>query len=251
MRPTKRWLWLLLLIPLGAILAFGGYVVSGSNRNAPMPEALAALVSDDQVTVTTGDWLVFTPAGTTPTTALLIYPGGLVPPEAYAPTARDIAAQGYLAVIVPMPLNLAVFAPGRGADVIAAYPNISHWAVAGHSLGGSMAAQFAHDNPDTIAGLILWASYPAGNLDLSPLTLAAQSVYGTKDGVAALADVLDGANRLPPNTEFIPIEGGNHTQFGYYGTGLQQGDNPAGISRAEQQAQMVSHAITLLASLSE
>ena len=39
-------------------------------------------------------------------------------------------AAGYLVVIVPMPLNLAVFAPGRAAEVMAAYPGIElEWVV--------------------------------------------------------------------------------------------------------------------------
>jgi len=42
---------------------------------------------------------------------------------------------------------------------------------------------------------------------------------------------------LPADTVFVPIQGGNHTQFGYYGNGteLQKGDNPADISRDAQQ----------------
>jgi hypothetical protein len=38
---------------------------------------------------------------------------------------------------------------------------------------------------------------------------------------------------LPDDTNWIFIEGGNHSQFGYYGN--QLGDNSAGISREQQQ----------------
>jgi len=41
-----------------------------------------------------------------------------VDPRAYAPAARALAEEGYLVVIVPMPLNLAVLAPGRAAEVM-------------------------------------------------------------------------------------------------------------------------------------
>ena len=98
-----------------------------------MPEALAALQSDSQVKVTTDPWLVFQPTQSTPTTGLIIYPGGRVDPRAYAPQARAIAEKGYLVVIVPMPLNLAVFGSGRASSVIQAYPDIEKWVIGGHS----------------------------------------------------------------------------------------------------------------------
>merc|ERR1739844_805657 len=42
---------------------------------------------------------------------------------------------------------------------------------------------------------------------------------------------------LPEDTKFIPIEGGNHSQF-YYRDGLQDGDGEASISRDAQQIKM-------------
>jgi hypothetical protein len=42
----------------------------------------------------------------------------------------------------------------------------------------------------------------------------------------------------------VPIEGGNHAQFGYYGP--QPGDAPATISREEQQIQAVDATVALL-----
>ena len=87
--------------------------------------------------------MCFDPLITEPTTGLIFYPGGKVDARAYAPAAHAIAAQGYLVVITPMPLNLAVFGVDRAADVVKAFPSIKHWAIGGHSLGGSMAASFA------------------------------------------------------------------------------------------------------------
>ena len=54
------------------------------------------------------DWHVFAPATGSVSTGLILYPGGFVDPVAYAPIAREIAARGYLVVLDPMPLNLAV-----------------------------------------------------------------------------------------------------------------------------------------------
>jgi dienelactone hydrolase len=209
-----------------------------------MPEALAALESDAQVHVETDPWLVFRPVTQDPTTGLILYPGGRVDPRAYAPTARALAEEGYLVVIVPMPLNLAFFAPGRAADVMTAFPGVEDWAIGGHSLGGAMAANFAYGNPETAQGLVLWASYPAGSDDLSGRDLAVSSIYGTRDGLATGDEIGASRSLLPPDTQWTAIEGGNHAQFGWYGP--QSGDNEATISREEQQAQIVAATLQLL-----
>lgn len=142
---------LLLLV----IIAVGGVVIWANTSTAePMPEALAALQSTDEVKVTTDEWLVFTPKQATPTTGFIFYPGGLVEPRAYAPPAHAIAAEGYQVVIVPMPLNLAVFGSGKATDVIEAFPEIEHWVIGGHSLGGTMASQYAEQNPGNVSGLV-------------------------------------------------------------------------------------------------
>ena len=228
---------ILLVSVIGSAIA---YTIINS-RHTARPEALAALTSDVAVTVTNPegeDWHVFEPTGMTPTTGFIIYPGGFVDPVAYAPIARAIAEVGHLVVINPMPLNLAVLDIEAADRIIAAFPEIATWAIGGHSLGGAMATEYVAGNPDEINGLALWAAYPASNTDLSDFDLTAVSVYGDADGVASVADVKDGAARLPAGAVFILIPGGNHTQFGRYGEGLQHGDNPAGIGRDEQQQLM-------------
>ena len=130
----------LLVLAIILALAVVGFVIWGSTPLRPMPESAIALESDAQVSVDASRWIVFTPAAGQPDTGLVFYPGGRVDPRAYAPAARAIAARGYLVVIVPMPLNLAVFGSNRAAQVISAFPEIGHWAVGGPSLGGAMAA---------------------------------------------------------------------------------------------------------------
>lgn len=239
MRRLKRWWPLLLLFPIILISVLGVWV---SRPALPMPEALAALESDSAVTVDTSRWLSFTPTSTQPTTGLIFYPGGLVDARAYAPLARAVAEAGSLAVIVPMPINLAVLDIGAADEVIAAYPNIKHWAISGHSLGGSMAARYTAEHPDKIEGLILMASYP--DRDLSGFDIAAASIYGENDGLATVAQVEGSAPQLPPNTEFVEIQGGNHAFFGWYGD--QARDNPAAITRDEQQAQITAATLEIL-----
>jgi predicted alpha/beta-hydrolase family hydrolase len=238
--------WVLIGILAVVILALAGFTIWAYTPLGPMPEALAALQSDDQVLVETGPWLTFRPTGTQPETGLIFYPGGRVDYRSYAPLAREIARQGYTVVIVPMPFNLAVFGAGRAGDVIAAHPEIRHWAIGGHSLGGAMAANYIYGHPDAVSGLALMASYPAGNNGLSDRNLDAVSIYGTRDGVSSQEFRATQA-LLPADVHWAPIEGGNHAQFGWYGP--QPGDGIATISREAQQSQAVGETVALLSRL--
>ncbi len=244
MKLVKRLLLLLIVLLLIAAVAFTFWA---NTPLGPMPEALAALQSDATVQVTTAPWLAFQPAAAPPQTGLIFYPGGRVDPRSYAPAARALAAQGYQIVIVPMPFNLAVFGINKAADVMAAYPSIHTWGIAGHSLGGSMAANFAANHPHAVQGLALWASYPASSDDLSATDLAVVSLYGTQDGIATPDAVLAGRPLLPSNTVWVPIEGGNHAQFGWYGP--QSNADSASITRTAQQQQVISATAAWLSAL--
>jgi pimeloyl-ACP methyl ester carboxylesterase len=236
-------IWVLGLL---AVL-IGGFVLWGETPASPMPEALSALKSDAHVTVAAGSWIVFQPVDVLPDTGFIIYPGGRVDYRAYAPAAHEIAAHGYLVVIVHMPLNLAVTDIGAAADVIAAYPQITHWAVGGHSLGGSMAANFVHAHPGAVQGLVLWASYPASSDNLSNSGVRVVSISATLDGLSTPKKIAASIPLLPADTVWVPIAGGDHAQFGWYGP--QAGDNAASISRADQQTQIVQATLDFLAGL--
>jgi len=244
MRKARRIILIVLAI---LILASIGFVIWGSTPAQAMPEAQATLQSNAQVTVSTSPWLTFSPASKQPETGFIIYPGGRVDYRAYAPAARQIAAQGYLVVIVPMPLNLAVFNPAAASAVITANPQIKRWAIGGHSLGGAMAANFAKAQPAAVHGLVLWASYPAASDDLSASNLKVVSISGSLDGLSTVDKVNASRPLLPASTTWVQIAGGNHAQFGWYGD--QAGDNPATISRASQQEQMVTATVRLLESV--
>jgi pimeloyl-ACP methyl ester carboxylesterase len=233
-----------LVLALPAVIV-AGFVVWAIFPAGPMSDALDALVSDEIVRVSRGRWWTFTPAGGDVTSGIVIYPGGRVDARAYAPPARAIAAEGNLVVLMPMPLNLAFFGANRAGDVIAAHPEVEHWLVGGHSLGGAFAAEYAGQHADEVEGLVLWAAYPAASNDLSAYDGIVFSVYGTADGVATEEEILESLPLLPSSTRWIPIEGGNHAQFGSYGE--QPGDNAAAITRADQQAQVASATVGALA----
>jgi hypothetical protein len=246
MQKRKIWIGILLGVVIILGLGFTGFLLWAENPYTAMPEAIASLESDAQVQVETDPWITFTPQDQAPSTGFIFYPGGLVEAEAYAPAAREIAENGYLVVITPMPLHLAVLNSGAAAEVMAAHPEIENWAIGGHSLGGSMAAAFTDQNPD-IDGLVFWAAYPADSNDLSAQEISVSSIYGTSDGLATPEKVLAAKPLLPADTTWVPIAGGNHAQFGWYG--VQDGDNPATISREEQQSQIVEATLALLLQL--
>ena len=244
MRPVvRKGLWLLAGLAAVVCLAVLAFTLWASDAAQPQAAALASLVSDSQVEVSQDPWITFTPADPQPT-GVILYPGGRVDPRAYAVTARGLAEAGYFTVIVPMPLNLAVFAPGRALEVMQAYPEIERWVVGGHSLGGAMAANFAAQNADQVSGLVLWAAYPAGSDDLSGSGLPVTSISGSLDGLADPMTISASRPLLPADTAFVEIAGGNHAQFGDYGP--QTGDTPASITPEAQWDQVIAATLSLL-----
>jgi pimeloyl-ACP methyl ester carboxylesterase len=259
------------LIIAGSISLLLLFVFSASETAAqlnpshpPMPEALEAMESDAGVTVetvTVAEWAegsnfyyVFKPRFTNPSIGFIFYPGGLVDPRAYAPPARAIAAQGYLTVIVKMVSDLAVLSSDRADRVISDYSGVKTWIIGGHSLGGSFACKYAQAHTDKLSGVVLWASWPSEDFRLDNTGLKAISIYGSKDKF--VDDIRAGAQDLPTGSPFVEIAGGNHTQFGYYWDGIhedyvQDNDNPADISRAEQQQQIIKATEDFLAQFKE
>jgi pimeloyl-ACP methyl ester carboxylesterase len=254
------------VISLLLFFSFSAYEAAAqlNPSHPPMPQALEAMESDGSVTVETievPEWdkdsnfyFAFKPKYANPKIGFIIYPGGLVDPRAYAPPARAIAAQGYLTVIVKMVSDLAVLSSNRADKIISDYSEIKTWIIGGHSIGGSFACSYAKNHTDKIAGVVLWAAWPSESFRLDATDLKAISIYGTKDG--SPDEIKDGAQHLPAGTPFIEIEGGNHTQFGYYWDGVnenfvQDGDNPADISREEQQKQIIKATADFLAQFKE
>lgn len=240
----KRRFKLIIGILLAITIVLVGFAVWAETPPPPMVEAYEALESDSAVFVSTRDWIVFQPVLSPKNVGFVIYPGGRVDFRSYAPMAHRIAAEGYLVVIVRMPLNLAVFGVNKANDVIKSFSKINSWVVGGHSLGGTMAAQFVYENPSKIKGLVLWAAYPASGTDLSKDSLLVTSIYGTNDGLVSSSQIEDSLKLLPVSTSRIEITGGNHAQFGWYGD--QDGDNVATISREDQQSQIFNATLQLL-----
>jgi len=160
------------------LLAFGWLVYStDKNLATPTNDALAALVSDEAVSVKSGDWLIMRPATATPMTGVILYPGANCEISGYAPVLRNIAAAGYLVVVVSMPFDFAIFAPDRADEVRAAFPEIDRWVLIGHSMGGAMAGRYAFQHQDDLAGLIMWDAYPPESNSLADAALPVVHVH--------------------------------------------------------------------------
>lgn len=210
------------------ITSFIAFFIWAKLTYKPTSIATNAMISNESVTITNDEFIVFTPNNLSPTKGLIFYPGAKVEPEAYTTLCKEIANEGFLVVIAPMTLDLAILSPNKADSIINEFNTIETWAISGHSLGGVMTSNYAGKN-DKIKGVIFYASYPQGD-ELKNSNKKVLSIYGSLDGVANLENIKNAA--LPDDAEFIEIEGGNHGQFGSYGE--QSKDNKATITEDEQ-----------------
>lgn len=225
-RMSRRKKWLVaggMILLVLAILAgvFFWYV---SDYYRAEDAALEILAQDSGITVQ-DNLTMLSPAAPTDT-AMIFYPGAKVEAEAYLPLLDQIRQTGITCILVHMPFHMAIFDTNAAEDVIDQFPAFQHWYIAGHSMGGAMASQFASDHPDQIDGLILMGAYIYGDYPAEK-TL---TIYGSLN--QSVEDHIDYTENI------VEIEGGNHAQFGNYGP--QKGDLPAAISAEEQQKQTVA-----------
>lgn len=167
---------------IAVLIVLAGYDVYYVNDYHHAVNVGNAIQSNPTVKVTDiEDGWLFDGPGTT--TAMVFYPGAKIEASAYAPLMQETAASGIDCFLMKMPANLAIFGINR-ADVvrsdIAGY-SYDHWYIAGHSLGGMMAANYISKHTDNWDGLILLTSYPTD--DLSKTKLRVLSAYGSKDDI--------------------------------------------------------------------
>ena len=193
--------------------------------------ALEVLAQDSTITVQ-DDLTILSPSYPTDT-AVIFYPGAKVEAEAYLPLLTKIRQTGVTCILVHMPFRMAIFDANAADEVMEQFPDIRHWYIAGHSMGGAMASQFAASHPDEVDGLILLGAYIYG--DYPPEKTL--TVYGSLN--QRVEDNIDYTENV------VEIQGGNHAQFGNYGP--QKGDLPAAISAKEQQKQTVEAIAAFLA----
>ncbi len=155
-------------------------------------------------------------------TGIIFYPGAKVEGNAYLPLFERVTElTGATCFLVDMPFNLAVLNQNVASEIIEQNADIENWYIAGHSLGGGMASDFASNNEEIIDGLIVLGAYVYGDYPIEK----SLTIYGTLN--PTVAEDIDYTENV------VVIEGGNHAQFGNYGK--QPGDLEATISNDEQQ----------------
>lgn len=221
---ARRLKWAAVILILVLALCTGGFFWYVSDYYPAQNMALEVLAQGTGITVE-DNLTILSPSSPTDT-AIVFYPGAKVEAEAYLPLLNQIRQQlGVTCILVHMPFRMAIFDADAAEKVISQFPEIQHWYIAGHSMGGAMASSFAAGHPDQVDGLILLGAYIYGDYPAAD-TL---TVYGSLN--QSVEDHIDYTQNV------VEIQGGNHAQFGNYGP--QKGDLPATISAEEQQAQTV------------
>lgn len=234
---TRISLALSLVIVL-AIIAFYSWAIETYEPS----EELREFVQLDEV-MRVDDALVFEPDEAVRSgVGLVLYPGAKVDRAAYSYYAQQLMNEGVTVVIPTMRLNFALFSPNVASAYIEQFSHVERWIVGGHSLGGVAAAMFAAEHE--VDGLVLLAAYSSDGTDLREATFPVLSLSAEYDGLTTRADIEASKERLPAQTMFVEIAGGNHAQFGMYGA--QKGDGTATISVIEQQQAMVTHTLQWL-----
>ena len=213
----------LLGIAAALILALVAFVIYAENPMRAEAEPLSTVSYVDQP-----DGVVLTPDSPNGT-GLVFIAGARVEPQAYAAKLEPLVDAGITVVIARPALNFAILELRPLSTFEALAPDVETWFVGGHSLGGVKACQYASET----AGLILFGSYCASDVSGPVLSISASN-----DGLSTPAKIEDAAHYLPTDAEFVEIPGGNHAQFGDYGT--QPGDGESTISDAEFTTQLTT-----------
>lgn len=245
--PIVRRIWITLGLGATAVFAVWSLVAYRAT-----PEARHAATSDSLVTVEHADgvWSFAASDVDTASTTFVFFPGALVDPRAYAPLARSVASAGYSAFLVELPRRGAfggADAPeldARIRSILTSEVSRARIVVGGHSRGAVVASRMASRNPTRLSGLVIIGSTHPRDHDLSSLGIPVTKVVGTRDGLASPDKVRRNAALLPSHTRWIWIEGGNHSQFGWYG--FQPLDRRPRVDASIQRAAMLDGVLEIL-----
>jgi alpha/beta superfamily hydrolase len=255
-RRFLRWLAVLVVIALAfGIGTFSTTLVRPPlviGQDAVTDAASAKLTPVVEVANGASTIVVEPPSGVTlKDVVVIIYPGGLVRPQAYEWLARALAVRGYTTVIPEFSFDLAVTDIGRATALIERYAKGRKVVLAGHSLGGAMAAQYLANElkagRQPVSGLVLMAAYPPDGADLTTAQLKAVSLRAENDKVADQAKLADGLKLLPKGSQLVVINGAVHAFFGRYGP--QSGDGVPTMGRFQAEAQILAAFEAFLAAL--
>lgn len=245
--PRRRWVRLSAWVAGLVVTALMVTVLVFGRPHGATPVAVQAMngsasvsVAEDARTITlTPQSQSQSPSGV----GVVFHPGARVDARAYVPLLMRLAEQGHPVVVAKAPLGVALLSEGVTGQALEDHPKVPGWVVAGHSLGGVVAARAAATGDARIRGLALWASYAdnATRTDVVPVL----SVYGTNDG---LIPPDQARTRGPSAATFVPIEGAVHTSFSDYGT--QSDDGVESVPHEVAQQQIADATLSFIETLS-
>ena len=214
---------ILMTLSIILILCMGGFGIYVNDYYHAQNDALEIL-NHKNVEKVNSNLITLTPEKKSDV-GIIFYPGAKVENTAYLPLLKHLTNKGYNCFLLKMPFNMAIFNKNAANKIINQYPNIKHWYICGHSMGGAMASSYVSKNKYKVDGLILLGSYIYGDVsDKDALT-----IYGSLNTSVK--------KKIDYKRNIVVIKGGNHANFGNYGH--QKGDAKATISRKEQQNQTV------------
>ncbi len=186
--------------------------------------------------------------------AIIFYPGGLVDPHAYITSLKDLVlVDNRMVVILKFSANLAIWNSHKAKAIINEITTVKKWVIGGHCLGGSTACITVFNNPGDFEGLFLLAAYSVN--DLADAEFPVISITASEDNILDKQKFNENRFNLPEGvnintpeelpigstsgkTLYYEIEGGNHGQFGNYGT--QKGDGIADLDPDVQQQLVIA-----------
>lgn len=243
--PVVRRVWI--TVGLSATVVFVvwslvAYRADDEARQAARSDAVVSVVHTDDV------WR-FEPADAAPAEPTLVFfPGALVDPRAYAPLAHAVAQAGHRVVLVELPRRGAfggADSPELTARIRSALTSVDGtFVLGGHSRGAVVASRVAAGGVPRLAGFVVIGTSHPRDYDLSSLSVPVTKIVGTRDGLATPAEVRQNAALLPPQTRWVWVEGGNHSQFGWYG--FQPLDRWPQVDAATQRRIMIDAVLDLL-----
>lgn len=238
---TKKLLFIIGILLLLAGISFVGYFYYNSIHSwQPNPADYSAAVNNKNIIISENkNYYSVLPKDKEVKNGLIIYQGAFADAKSYIAPYSPLANEGIGIFIVRSPFGFALFNINGANKIIQDNKNIDNWYVSGHSLGGVASCEYAKTNTNKIKGLILLASYCNGNAQ--NLATRVLSISGTKDGLSTPQKIKNSRTKLPGNTEFVIVEGANHTEFGDFEK-LQPGDNQAEIPQ-NVATQQINNAI--------
>ena len=239
MSKKKCFLFLSIVLLAMAIIC-GVYLTTGGYQSNVKTASALLSTADYSVQQSADGSMAFVPSN--PKAGLIFYPGGKIDSQAYAPLMRAFAGEDILCVLLTMPFDLAIFDVNAADGIQDRYPEIEQWYLAGHSLGGAMAANYAANHADEYEGLFLLASYSVE--DLTSTDLHVVSLYGSEDRVLNMEQYQKYHSNLPGDAVEVVIPGGCHAYFGNYGS--QDGDGVPTITNEDQIQITVAQCMSII-----